>query len=67
MVAESAIEHILLAIVWLYGFKRVFCQVLFYLLFVVYSFCIKIEYRQLLIPSMEVLVIVHLWDILFDF
>ena len=38
MVAESAIEHILIAIVLLYGFESVFCQVLFDFLFVVYMF-----------------------------
>ena len=34
-VAENAIEHILKAIVWLYGFESVFCQVLFEFSFVV--------------------------------
>ena len=38
VVAESAIEHILMAIVWLYGFESVFGQVLFDFLFVVYMF-----------------------------
>ena len=38
VVAESAIEHILMVIVWLYGFESVFCRVLFDFLFVVYMF-----------------------------
>ena len=36
VLAEIAIEHILMAIVWLYGFESVFCQVLIGFLFVVY-------------------------------
>ena len=33
--AKSAIEHILIAIVWFYGFKNVFCQALIDFLFAV--------------------------------
>ena len=33
VVAESAIKHILMAIVWLYGFESVFCQYLIFCLF----------------------------------
>ena len=36
MLAESAIEHILMAVVWLYAFESVFRQVLDDFLFVVY-------------------------------
>ena len=38
VLAESAIKHFLMAIVWLYGFESVFCQVLIDFLFVVYLF-----------------------------
>ena len=41
VVAESAIEHILMAILWLYDFESVFCQVLFDFLFVVCMFFLQ--------------------------
>ena len=72
VLAESAIKHILVDIILLYGFESVFCQVLIEFLFVVYLLFFfvtasKIEYQQFSIPSTEALVIVHIWDILVDF
>ena len=71
VLAKSANKHILMAIVWLYGFESVFCQVEidFFLLSICFSFCnrIKNEYRQFLFPSSKTLLIVHLWEFLVDF
>ena len=54
MFPEAAIKHILRAKEWLYGFESVFCQFLTDFLFVLYLLsscnCVKIEYRQFLIP-----------------
>ena len=64
MLAKSAVKHFLMAIVWLYGFESVFCQVvidfvrcLFVVLFVTAQ---KTECLQFLIPSIEAMVTVHL-------
>ena len=71
VLAESAIEYILMAIVWLYGFESVFCQILIDFLFVVFLLFFRCRIKNwrpaVLIPSLGELVIVHLWDILIYF
>ena len=47
VLAENAIKHILMTIVWLYGFERVLYQVLIDFLFVVYLLFFLLPHKKL--------------------